>query len=74
MGKDRLYTDIRLFLRTVKLLEINHDTRVVVNNENNTVIATRDGKTVAQWFGPSGFITEECIALTEPKPSAEVPK
>jgi len=62
---DRIYTDIRLFLRIVKLLEINHNTRVTVSNENNTVVAIREGKTVAQWFGPTGFITEECITLAE---------
>ncbi len=63
------YTEIKEFVLIVKALENKFGARVVTNNDNNTVVARIGADTVAQWFGPSGFIADEWVAKVLPKKS-----
>jgi len=57
------FTELKPFLSIVKKLESTHGVKVTVQNDNNTVVGIHNGKTVAQWFGPSGFILTDYIDL-----------
>ena len=64
----KTFDNVKEFIINVKRLEENHGAKVIKDNDNNTLMATINGSTVAQWFNNYGIITSDALTLLDSKP------
>jgi len=57
----KTYSNIKEFLFIVRKIELQEGAKVVLDNDNNTVVATIEGRNVAQWFANFGTIESDLV-------------
>ncbi len=55
------YGNIKEFLFVVRKIELQEGAKVILDNDNNTVVATIEGVNVAQWFANYGTIEKNLV-------------